>query len=227
VRSFRLGALAALGTLRGLEGALPLVLGLLLCALTAWLERFFHPVHAVDRALIRDSFGVWLPLSAYAVVRRASAGGRLDSLVRAIVHHAGNRRQALAGASLMLGGILVVSGACFAVATVLAAHPTSEAGLARDLLLSGWVGALAGASYAAWLVFASQFGKRGRRGTLLALDLILGSSLGVWALPFPRAHVRNLLGGAPPLALPQSTSSALLMGSIVLLLAITWLRTAD
>jgi hypothetical protein len=91
----------------------------------------------------------------------------------------------------------------------------------------GWVGGLAGGSYGAWLAFASQLGTRGRCGTLLLFDLILGSSLGAWALPFPRGHVRNLLGGAPPLELAQATSSALLVGAIVVLLAIMWLRTAD
>jgi len=227
VKSFRLGALAALDTQRGIVGALPLVLGLLLCALSAWLERTFHPAHALDRALVRDSFGLWLPLSAFAVVRRASAGGRLDSLVRGIVRHAGNRRLALGGASLTLGGILAVTGACFAGVTVLAARPSGGVGLARELIVSGWVGALAGACYATWLAFASQLGKRGRRGALLVTDLIFGSSLGAWALPFPRAHVRNLLGGAPLLELTQGASSALLIGSIVLLLAISWLRTAD
>ncbi|MFZ5897189.1 MAG: hypothetical protein ACOY0T_39385 [Myxococcota bacterium] len=227
MKSFELGARAALRSQLRIEGALPLLVGSFLCAASAWLERNIDSSHGVDRALTRYSFGLWLPLTAYLIWQRASGSGRLESLIQGVARHAGNRRRALAGASLVLGGILALHGLCFASVTVLTAHPSGRSGFASDLLVSGWVGALAGLAYAAWLTVASGFGNRGRRGGLLILDLLFGSTIGVWALPFPRAHVRNLLGGVPPVGLAQAASSAFLIGLTLLALTIALLRAPD
>jgi len=47
-------------------------------------------------------------------------------------------------------------------------------------------------------------------GGYLALDFLLGSGKGTWALAFPRAHLRSLLGGTEVLSLsPRSSTLAL------------------
>ncbi|MGC4091920.1 MAG: hypothetical protein QM756_29365 [Polyangiaceae bacterium] len=225
--SFRQGLFGALRALASPEGALPLALGLLCCALSAWLERNFVEPNALDRALWRDSFGLWLPLCAFAVVKRVSGGARLEAATRGTARHAGRRRATLMGACAAILAVLACAGLCFALATVLVARPDGQRGLLNELLLSGWIGAFAGVAYGAWLSFASGFGRRGRRLTFLGLDLIFGSSVGAWALPFPRAHIRNLLGGAPPLGLPQLASTGLILAAIALILAVTAVRVPE
>jgi len=74
-----------------------------------------------------------------------------------------------------------------------------------------WIGALAGAAYVAWFGVGSLFGKRGGgRSVALVLDAVLGSTSTVAALPWPRAHVRSLLGGELAHGLPQWKSTAVL-----------------
>lgn len=208
--ALRLGVRAALEANRTFALIRPLAAAALACALSAWLERTFYPTHAVDRALIRHAFGLWLPLAAYAAAEGVGRKSRLEFVIAAVPRYGGSRRAALAGAVLALGGVLAVSGASLGAVSVAVAHDAGELPWGHDLLLSAWIGALGGMSYAAWLTFASGFGRTGRRGTFLVLDLIFGSTGGAWALPFPRAHLRNLLGGAPPLDISQALSAGAL-----------------
>jgi hypothetical protein len=73
------------------------------------------------------------------------------------------------------------------------------------------VGALGGAAYASWFSLGAGFGRRGG-GRLVALlvDWLLGASGGVMALFAPRAHLRSLMGGAPPMDLSQRASAVAL-----------------
>ncbi|HET9933251.1 MAG TPA: hypothetical protein VFQ35_21250 [Polyangiaceae bacterium] len=197
------------------------------CALTAWLERVASPSHAVDRALVRDAFGLWLPLAAYAAAERIGKKGRLELVIAALPRYGLSRRASLAGAVLALGGVLAIVGACCGAISVVVAHEDGSSALLSDLVASTWIGALGGVSYAVWLGFASGFGRRGRRGTFLILDLIFGSSSRFWALPFPRAHLRNLLGGTPLVGLSQAASVGLLAVLIGVVFALTLARVPD
>ena len=225
--ALKLGARAAFAS----DGARPIVLpiaaALLGCALSAWLERFFQPIHAVDRALIRDAFGLWLPLAAYVASERIAKRRRLDTAIAALPRYGVSRRGSLGGAVLALGGVLAAAGAGCGAVSVLVVHDSRGVSLLHDVLLSTWIGALGGVSYAAWLGLCSGFGRAGRRGAFLILDLILGSSSALWALPFPRAHLRNLLGGSPPLGLSQAASAGLLTVLSLFVLGITLARVPD
>ncbi len=81
----------------------------------------------------------------------------------------------------------------------------------RDLLVSGWIGALTGAAYAGWFSLGATFFRRGvGRFVPLAVDLLLGGSAGVIGALLPRGNAVNLLGGPSPLGLGQPASAALL-----------------
>jgi hypothetical protein len=93
----------------------------------------------------------------------------------------------------------------------LVAHGAADPPVARDALISGYVGGLGGATYASWFSLGAGFGRRGG-GRLVALlvDWLFGVSGGTLALFAPRAHLRSLLGGAPPLDWSQRWSVAAL-----------------
>ena len=224
--ALRLGIRAPLHSRHPSGLTLPLATTLLVCAFTSLVTRALFPLQAADHALAQN-FGLWFPLCAYGLFHKVAQGGRLEFAVYSVLRHAGSRRQAVGGAALTLGGILALTGASVAALSVALTHPTNDAAFARDILLSSWVGALAGFAYAAWLSLASVFGRRGRRGAFLILDLIFGSSASAWSLPFPRAHVRNLLGGRAPAELAQSVSSAILLLGSLLILGLMLLRTPD
>lgn len=225
--ALKLGARAAFPAEGARALVLPLTAVLVGCALSAWVEHVFYPHHALDRALVRGAFGLWLPLAAYVVADRMSRKRRLDVAIAALPRYGVSRRASMAGAVLALGGVLAVTGACCGAVSVLVAHDARGLPVLYDLLLSAWIGALGGAAYAAWLGLCSGFGRGGRRGTFWILDLIFGSSSGAWALPFPRAHLRNLLGGAPPLDLSQPASAGLLTVLCLVVFSITLARVPD
>jgi hypothetical protein len=224
--ALRLGALAALRSRDTSKLALPLATLVMVCAATALLSRVVHRVHAVDHALAQN-FGLWFPLGAYWLFHNVTERGRLETTVFPVLRHGGRRREALAGAALTLGGVLAAAGAGIAALSVTLTHGASDGSFVNDILLSSWVGALGGYAYACWLSFASGFGERGRRGVFMIFDLIFGSSSGVPALFFPRAHLGNLLGGEAPLALSQRASSGILLLGGALLLALALLRCPD
>jgi hypothetical protein len=104
------------------------------------------------------------------------------------------------------------------------AHGASDPPLSRDLLTSGWIGALGGATYAAYFSFAATFGARGGgRSAALIIDWILGAGSGASALFFPRAHLRNLVGGEAALEMSQrsATIALLLLATFFSLFAVT------
>src|SRR6201986_4566416 len=105
----------------------------------------------------------------------------------------------------MLGGVAVfalvsaLGGRAVPVPPALGAHDAA-ADAARSVVIA--LGA--GAAYAVWFGAASLVGKRGGgRKWALILDFTLGAGSSVLALPFPRGHARNLLGGEPVLDIPQ------------------------
>ena len=84
-----LGCGATLGLRRLLDPYLGISagIGLLLVLLAARLERSVAAVGAAVRALVGAAFGIALPLLAYAVVARATAGNRWDHALDVLARH--------------------------------------------------------------------------------------------------------------------------------------------
>jgi hypothetical protein len=207
--SAALGARLALG---GLTGRAPWVaagLGLVLVEITSLLERSREPAYAADRALLGAALGVVVPLVCYAlfeaVYRKERAAALLDPLGR----HGADRRHLSLGIN---GALLVSCTATTAVLTALTAIGARGFGdrlVLADAFASLWGGALVGAGYAGLFSLASRYGRRGRI-VALVLDWLFGSSAGLFALPWPRAHARSLFGGEPVLDSPQLVAAAVL-----------------
>lgn len=198
--------------------AAPLALGLTGCALfvAGTLERRSQPSTASDDVLSGLVFGVVLPVLAYAISDRVCAGQRLDQSLDGVARHGANRR------ALQLG-VLLFAALCSALASALLTCVAllGTRAPAADLRLSAIVAFAGGASYALWFGAASLLGKRGGgRKWALILDFVLGAGSSFVALWWPRAHLRNLLGGEPPLDLPQA-SAWLALGAIAVVSAIS------
>lgn len=227
MRALQIGALITASRLR--DERAPFVLGLfvVLAGLLGYLERRAGGA-AVDRALTRDTFGLLLPLVGYSTFQRVTRGGRLDASARTVARHGVSARRAWLGAALPPILLLTLLGTTFAAAAVLFARGLGNAGLARDLWQSTWIGAIAGTAYGAWFALGSDFGRFGAgRKWVLLLDWLLGSTSGSLALPWPRAHIQNLLGAEPLLDLGQGTALAVLLTSTLSVLLVALRRTPD
>jgi hypothetical protein len=110
---------------------------------------------------------------------------------------------------------------------VLVSETHSDGKAIADAFTSGWIGALGGAVYAVWFSLGSLFGKAGNgRSVALALDWVLGSATSAIAVPWPRAHLRSLLGGELVLGLPEYQSTVALYALGFTYLAIVAVRVA-
>lgn len=226
--AWQLGARLTTHRLRGERTPLLLLACVLLAALVAYLERRAGGSGAVNRALERDCFGVLLPLTGYFTFQRATAGGRLDTTVRTVARHGVSGRGAWLGAALPPTAVLALLGMAFAAITVCFARGVPSTGLARDLWQSTGIGAFAGAAYGAWLAASSDLGRFGSgRKWMLLVDLLLGGSSGTLALPWPRAHIQNLLGAEPLAGLGQGTAFAVLLTSALTVLLVAVRRAPD
>jgi hypothetical protein len=106
--------------------------------------------------------------------------------------------------------------AVLAALVVVVAHGVDDPPLARDAMVSAYVGALGGATYAAFFAMGASFGRRGGgRTVLLVLDWLIGGATGVLGAVTPRAHLRSLLGGAPCDAMSERASAIWLLGIAV------------
>ena len=165
--------------------------------------------------------GVLLPLTVFTLSRAAQARGRNDDASWALSRYGLSRRQVVLGgsAALWLGATLV------ALVLVGVALLIAHAGVDRDLVVSASIAALAAGAYVGWFSFGACFGRKGRASwVVLAADFILGGGDGAMAVVFPRAHVRNMIGGASVVELSQAESSVLLAGmAMVLTLLAAWL----
>lgn len=194
--------LARLG--RAPRSWIPIVAWAALAILAAWVARRTGSSHGADHALLGAYGPVALPLLVYGVVA-ATLGG--DGLPRAcaplVAFGAPPARVALAsiGVAILASAI---AGALLAVGVAATAHGASDPPLGRDLANSAWIGALGASAYASFFSFGATFGARGGgRSVALVVDWIFGASGGALALVFPRAHLRNLLGGAAALDVSQ------------------------
>jgi hypothetical protein len=140
----------------------------------------------------------------------------LDDGASELARHGASRRTTVACFVMMTGARVGVVAALLSALAVLVASVGDANAIRADALTSGWIGGLGGAAYVAWFSAGSLWGKAGR-GRLLALavDWVFGATTSVIAVPWPRAHLRSLLGGELVLGLPpwqSSVSLALLAG---------------
>jgi hypothetical protein len=209
--------------LRGRFTLLALGLGLSFELGIALLERAQGALGAADRALSGGAFGVALPLVCYFLVGKACGNAGLRDAVWPLARHGLDRRVLTFGLALPPALLAAAFAATSGMLVVLITRGPSDPRFLADTWASIWIGVVASVAYVATFVGASAVGKRGRgRSWLLAADFLLGAGDSFLAFPWPKGHVRNLLGGSAVLELSQ-------MGGLVALLsaslAIFWLGT--
>jgi hypothetical protein len=167
--------------------------------------------HGADDVLVEAFGALVLPLLAYTLVGAALGARSIAGSTTALAAFGASRARAAAVTVGVAVAASALGGALLAAVVALVAHGAADPPLARDALVSGYVGALGGAAYASWFSLGAGFGRRGG-GRLVALlvDWVLGASGGTLALFAPRAHLRSLLGGAPPMDLSQRWSAVAL-----------------
>ncbi len=208
----------------------PLTLGVCCLAVfaVATLERSSDAGSAVDDTLSGVVFGVALPLLAYLVSERVCAGGRLEHSVDVVARYGCERRPALLGLLLVAAVATAFASALVTLAGLLGAHSLADPRLLGDVLMSLCIALLAGAVYALWFAAASHWGQRGGgRKWALILDFLLGAGSSSIALLWPRAHVRNLLGGEAALGWSQTTAWVALISIAVMSIFVSVRRTAE
>jgi hypothetical protein len=161
------------------------------------------------------SFGLLLPLTCFALGSRLDAG--LDALMQAVwVRHGAERRAFALGRlafPMALTCVLALLGGSLALAL---SSAVSDPGASSQLVpgTSGLaliaVAALGAVSYVSCLGLAQLLGGAWARALFLLADWLLGSGSGAAALPWPRAHLRALLGGRAVLGLGTLSSAELL-----------------
>lgn len=195
-------------------------------AVIARIERMQSTAFAADRALTGAAFGIALPLVAYYVLERLTVGRTLRDGLAAVSRYGGNRRVAAAGLLARGGALCAMLGASLAVVAVVSARAWTDPALGRDLAASAGIGIAASTSYAALLGLGATFGSRGQgRFWLLACDWVFGAGNQAFAAPWPRGHVRNLLGAQAVLNLPQWGGLCVLITLIGVCMALALWRT--
>lgn len=214
-RSMALGARITAFRLAERRSWIWFVLAVLVCTLGASFMREQGSHSAADVTLIHVTFGLVVPLLAYLSFDAALAGQAFEQAINPLARHGGSGREAAVGASFCVCVLLAGYGAALGALTVLVSRDGGDVRLVADAWASSWIGAVAGLAYGAWYTLASTLGKRGGgRITFLLTDWVLGASAGFLAVPFPRAHIRNLLGGTPAVELSQAAALvALVLGS--------------
>jgi hypothetical protein len=223
----RLGFVAACRSLSRRRLLLVAALGVALALAAGAIERRVGSLGAVDRAL-NATFGLLVPLGSFAIVLEATRHERLAAAAWPLARYGVARRDVAFG--IVVAAVLAAAllGAILALAAVITAHSASALPLAGDAAISARVGALAAAAYAGWFSFGATFLKRGRGAWIpLVADFVVGGTSGVFGTLLPRGNAHNLLGGAAPLGLPQSSSSAILIGAACMLSFAAALRCGD
>jgi hypothetical protein len=169
--------------------------------------------HGADQVLVGGYGELVLPLLCYSLVGAALQTRSLSKSIAPLVAlGAVPARAAAVGVAISFCACALV-GSLLAAASTLIAHGSADPPLSHDVLASAYAGALGGAAYGSWFVFGASFGAAGLGRTLfLALDWLLDALGGAAALVTPRSHVRNLLGGLPPMEWPERWSAFALLG---------------
>lgn len=218
-------ARAGLERLREHKTWIALITGLTLSVIVALLERRQGQLGASDRALSGVAFGAVLPILAYLASDSLLARQRLSASLSAVVRHGASPASAAFGQWVALVLVMAAAGAALGASTCIATRAYTGTPWLYDLLTSTWIGGLGGMTYATCFYFSSSFGRRGGgRKAFLALDLVLGVSSGVASLPWPRSHLRNLIGGMPPIGWSQGASALALLAILALTLGLALRR---
>lgn len=164
------------------------------------------------------TFGVVLPLASYALCARVD--GTRDDLMSAYWARHGISRRLYAlgriGFCAALGAALMITSAALAFVLSHAIFGASATGGALAFAAVLAVAALGAMGYAACFGLAQLVGGGLGRAAFLVLDWLLGSGAGIAALPWPRAHLRSLLGG-PAVAGMSPYQAALFLICITLI----------
>lgn len=208
--SIELGARLATHQLRARTPYVAAAVGAALVMVGGAFEAAREPAYAVDRTLLGIASGIVLPLFGYALFDAVHRRETSLALVSPLARHGADRRSLALGVFVLLAAGSALAGLLFAELAVLAGRARGDAGLGAELFASAWSGACAGLGYSGLFAFASRWGRAGRSWAL-AGDWVLGSGASFVALPWPRAHARNLLGGDPVQNLPQIVSALLLL----------------
>ncbi|HEY4102488.1 MAG TPA: hypothetical protein VGM44_01310 [Polyangiaceae bacterium] len=191
----------------------------------AVIERQSDAGSAADTALEGAVFGLVLPVLAYLLSERVCDAPRLDRAVDPLARYGADRRQAMLGVFVVSALCTAFAGSLLALIALFGARSVAEPGFVSDLRASAALGVGVGAIYALFFAAASLLGKRGGgRKWALILDFVLGAGSSLLALPFPRGHARNLLGGAPVLELSQGGAgiALALIGCLCVALSMIW-----
>ena len=157
------------------------------------------------------TFGLLLPLLCFALDIRLD--NSLATLMGALWVRHGAERRAFALGRLALPTALT-SGVVLCGGSLALALTSASSAAALDLpmgLGTSWLSVLAAAllgaaSYVAGLSWAQLVGGAWGRALFLLADWLLGAGAGAAALPWPRAHLRALLGGESVLGLGSAIS---------------------
>jgi len=205
------GALFTSDALRRRTAWVLQVLALAAVAVLGVVERARDAAYAIERTLFGVAFGFLAPLLFLALFEIVHRRERTSAIVAPLARHGQSRRALAAG---LLGGLALAcaaAGGVLGFVAALSSGSPADAGSFRDLFACTWGGAAIGAAYAGLYAVGSLAGRWGRVAAL-ALDWVLGSGAGYFALPFPRANGRSLLGGEPVIDAPQLVALAILLG---------------
>jgi len=146
------------------------------------------------------TFGLVIPLLSFALSSRLDAG--LDALMGSLWVRYGLGRRAFALGRLafpiaLTSAVAIVVGSLALGLGAASSDPSLGLGAGLGTSWAALLGCavLAAASYTACLALAQLLGGAWGRALFLIGDWLLGSGDGLAALPWPRAHVRSLLGG--------------------------------
>lgn len=154
---------------------------------------------------------VALPLLTYAVVGAAIGPRSLQASVEPLVAFGASPIAAGGGVIAVAAIASAASGAALAAVVAAVAHGPGDPTIALDAATSAYAASFGGAAYAALFALGAAFGRRGGgRAALLFADALLGAQTGATSLFVPRGHLRNLLGGPPPMELPERASAVAL-----------------
>jgi hypothetical protein len=198
--------------LRAPRAWLSCVLWLGFAVAVALFEKSRGESHAVDRVLPDAYGGLVLPLVVFALVGAVVVSTSLRSSIHPVT------ALGASGARAAIASIVVVAFVsalvCGGIGAALVPLSGAVAPIRGDVIASAWVSALGAACYASFFVFGTSFGKVGAgRMIILVIDWVLGSTGTALEIITPRAHLRNLLGGAPLMHVSQ-TASAITLGAI-------------
>jgi len=168
------------------------------------------------RLLQGATFGLVVPLFIFCLSSRL--GGDLAELLGSRWARYGADRRSFAlgrlGFPALAACVIAALGAVLALGSSIASSDPALA-LSMGLTTGLWpilaIAALASASYVTGFAMAQLLGGAFGRGLFLVGDWLLGAGTGVTALPWPRAHLRALLGGDAVLGMSDLQTSGCLL----------------